>query len=61
VIYDLLGQEVATLVEGTMEPGYQQVVWDSKDQRGRSVPSGIYVARLVTAEYAKSIRLVLLK
>jgi hypothetical protein len=61
VIYDLLGQQVATLVEGVMEPGDHQVVWDSTDQVGRSVPAGIYVARMVTPETTKSIRLVLLK
>ncbi|MFC1583780.1 FlgD immunoglobulin-like domain containing protein [Candidatus Neomarinimicrobiota bacterium] len=61
VIYDLLGQQVATLLEGMMEPGSHQVVWNSKDQEGRSVPAGIYVARMVTPQYAKSIRLVLLK
>jgi hypothetical protein len=60
-IYDLLGQQVTTLVEGTLESGYHQVVWDIKDQEGRSVPSGIYVARMITPAYTKSIRLVLLK
>jgi hypothetical protein len=60
-IYDLRGREVARLAEGTMGPGYHHLIWDSRDKGGRSVPAGIYIARLVTAEYAKSIRLALLK
>lgn len=60
-IHDLLGQEIVRLVEGSLQAGSHRVVWDGKDQRGRSVPSGIYIARLITPEYARSIRLVLLK
>jgi hypothetical protein len=60
-IYNLRGQEVARLGEGTMVQGYHHLAWDGRDQRGKSVPGGIYIARLVTPEYAKSIRLALLK
>ncbi|MEE9161919.1 MAG: T9SS type A sorting domain-containing protein [Candidatus Neomarinimicrobiota bacterium] len=31
------------------------------DLRGREVPSGLYIARLATPEYTKSIKMVLLK
>jgi hypothetical protein len=56
VVYDLLGREVARLVDGYSEPGYHQVNWNGQD-----FPSGIYLARLVTPEYSKSIKMVLLK
>jgi len=42
-------------------PGYHQVQWDGKTISGRSVPSGIYIARLATPEFRKSMKLVLLK
>ena len=68
VIYDVSGREVARLVDGIQPPGDHQVQWAGKDQSGRNVPSGIYIARLlvpskagVTPEYAKSIKMVLLK
>ncbi|MFC1547230.1 FlgD immunoglobulin-like domain containing protein [Candidatus Neomarinimicrobiota bacterium] len=61
IVYDLLGQEVARLVEGGLEPGYHQVQWDGKDARGSNVPSGIYIARLTTPAYTNSLKLVLLK
>jgi hypothetical protein len=55
-LYDLLGREVAPLVEGYIQPGMHEVVWD-----GGSFPSGIYLAQLVTPGYSKTIKLVLLK
>jgi hypothetical protein len=55
-IYDLLGREVTTLVEGYTQPGHHETVWDAATQ-----PSGIYLARLATPGYSKTIKLVLLK
>ncbi|UCH63251.1 MAG: T9SS type A sorting domain-containing protein [Fidelibacterota bacterium] len=60
-VHDILGREVVRLVESYMEPGYHYAQWNGRDQLGRSVPSGIYIARLVTTEYSKSIKMVLLK
>ena len=42
-VYSLLGQEVATLVDGVMEAGYQHVVWNG--QTGK-VSSGVYFYRI---------------
>ena len=68
VIYDVSGREVTRLVDGIQPPGDHQVQWAGKDQSGRNVPSGIYIAQLlvpskagVTPEYSKSIKMVLLK
>lgn len=60
-VYDLLGREIAPLVDRPMLKGYQQVIWNGRDRSGNSLPSGIYIARLVTPEYSKSIKMVLLK
>ena len=59
--YDLLGREVALLARDRREAGYHQVIWNGKTATGREVPSGIYIARLVTPEYRKSIKMLLLK
>ncbi|MCH8838993.1 MAG: hypothetical protein IIA60_14560 [Candidatus Marinimicrobia bacterium] len=71
VVYDLMGREIERLVEGPTGPGYHQVIWDGRDRRGRKVPTGIYIARLlatptsasavVAAEYRMSIKMLLLK
>ncbi len=56
ILCDILGREVARLVDGYVEPGYHEVQWN-----GRELASSIYIARLVTPEYSKSIKMVLLK
>lgn len=61
IVYDILGREVARLVDGYMEPGYHQTQWNGRGKDSRELPSGIYIARLVTPEYTKSIKMVLLK
>ena len=45
-IYNLLGQEVRTLVDEVQEPGYYAVTWDGKESDGRQAASGIYFYRL---------------
>lgn len=42
VIYDLLGKEVSTLVDGHRSAGYHQAEWDAS-----SVSSGLYVCRIM--------------
>ncbi len=45
-VYDISGQLVRTLVNGTTEAGTHQVVWDGRDARGKTVASGVYLYRL---------------
>ena len=46
-IYDLLGRKISILDEGFAFPGIQpQLNWDHKDEFGKRVSSGIYVAVL---------------
>jgi len=46
-IFDLLGKEVVTLVNDNQEAKYYKVIWDAKDRLGNSVPSGMYLYRIV--------------
>jgi len=46
VVYNLFGQRVRTLVFGNKKAGYHSVEWDGRDERGREVPSGLYLYRL---------------
>ena len=61
VVYDLLGRKIKQLVNEDLGQGYYDVTWDGQDKAGRQVPSGIYIARLVTPGYTKTIKMVLLK
>jgi hypothetical protein len=53
-VYDLLGREVATLVDETLAAGAYTREWDAT---GR--PSGVYFCRLQTAGYVETKKLVL--
>jgi hypothetical protein len=45
VIYNMLGQDIRTLLDGPIEAGYHKAVWDGTNDVGSSVASGIYVYR----------------
>jgi hypothetical protein len=41
-VFDILGREVSTLLNGNVTTGVHKVTWDGKDNIGRDVSSGIY-------------------
>lgn len=45
-IYNLLGQEVRSLIDDVQKAGYNSIVWDGKNNSGMNVSSGIYIYRL---------------
>ena len=49
-VYDVAGRQVATLFAGRQEAGLHSVVWNGVDDAGQPVSSGIYFARLITAD-----------
>jgi photosystem II stability/assembly factor-like uncharacterized protein len=55
-VYDLLGQEVAVLVDGERPAGIHSVVWDASTQA-----SGVYFYRLQADTFIDTKKLILLK
>jgi flagellar hook assembly protein FlgD len=45
-VYNVLGQEVARLVEGQQTAGYHEAIWDGRNIAGGIVGSGVYFYRL---------------
>jgi hypothetical protein len=45
-VYNVLGQEVARLVDEVRPAGYHTVVWNGKNGAGSSVSSGVYFFRI---------------
>ncbi len=45
-IHDVRGRRVATVIKGEAAAGHQMVLWHGRDDVGRPVPSGQYLARL---------------
>lgn len=60
-IYNILGQEVRTLVDEAKEAGYYTVTWDGKDAYGNNVASGVYFYRLTAGNFTATRRMVLMK
>lgn len=61
VVYNMLGQTVATLVDETLPTGSHTVVWDGTDDSGQAVATGVYFYRLQTDEFSQSLKMVLIK
>ena len=56
-VYDVLGREVATLVNGRLAGGEHKVVFGAKE-----LPSGVYIYRLTTSNgYSETRKLVLMR
>jgi flagellar hook assembly protein FlgD len=60
-VFNLLGQQVRTLVDGFKEAGSHEVVWDGTDADGRTVASGIYFYRFQAGDMTESRKMVLMK
>jgi hypothetical protein len=45
-IYDISGRLVRTLLRGAESAGARRVVWDGRDEKGRSVAAGVYFYKL---------------
>ncbi len=55
-VYNMLGEEVATLVDGLQVSGYRFVEWDAT-----GFPSGMYVYKLTAGDFAETKKLVLMR
>jgi hypothetical protein len=55
-VYDVLGREVATLVDRELAPGSYQIQFD-----GSNLPSGVYIVRLIAGSYSESRKMLLIK
>lgn len=55
-VYNILGQEVVTLVDEMKEPGYHTVTWDAGDRA-----CGVYFYQLTVGDFTATKRMILLK
>jgi len=60
-IFNILGQEVRTLVDKKQSAGYYQVFWNGRDNSGRDVSSGIYFYRLKAGDFVQTRKMVLIR
>ena len=61
VIYNLVGQPVRILVKGYQNPSHYTTTWNGLSDSGLPVSSGIYIYRLESASYVKTMKMMYLK
>jgi len=60
-VFDVLGRQVAKLLDRQLEPGQYQVKWDGKNSSGVKVTSGMYFYRLENDDRFEVKSMILLK
>jgi len=60
-IFDALGREITTLMEGYQKAGSHLVCWDGHDSEEQQVASGIYFYQLQAGEFDNSRIMTLLR
>jgi hypothetical protein len=60
-VFNMLGKEIRTLVDEIKPAGSFEVLWDSKDDLGQRVASGVYLYRLESRDFVQSRKMILLQ
>ena len=60
-IYDVSGALIRKAVAGDYDGGYNTEYWDGRDDEGRRVGSGVYVAILVSGEFYQARKFILVR
>lgn len=60
-IFNLLGEEIRSLVNEHKPAGDYEIYWDGRDQRGQRVASGVYVYQMKAGATLKSRKMMLLR
>jgi hypothetical protein len=61
VLYNLTGQEVASLAQGRREAGTYALRWDGRDAKGQELASGVYLYQLQAGTHSEVRKLLLLR
>jgi len=60
-VYNILGQNVSTLVNGVMNPGRYTMEWNATDEIGNPVASGIYFYELRSPSFISRKKMLLIR
>jgi len=61
VVYDLVGREVSTLLNGVEEAGEYTLAWEAVNREGTQLSSGIYLCRLLAGSRQKTLKMMALR
>ena len=60
-VFNIMGQEITSLVDGIQESGYYKILWNGTSNTDKPVSSGLYIIRMDTGVVSKSRKIILIK
>ncbi len=60
-IYNIKGQKVKSLVNEKLDAGAHQVLWNGKEESGKSASSGVYFYKIKAGNFEQTKKMILLK
>ena len=60
-IYDMMGREVRSLVNGSMDAGYHTALWNATNDNGNPVSAGMYIYTIQAGDFRQVKKMILLK
>jgi|GEM_PF-1583574 len=60
-VFSTTGERITTLVDGTLAAGMHEVIWDSRNENGLTVGSGIYFYKLQSNQQVMYEKMILVK
>jgi hypothetical protein len=60
-IWNILGQEIRTLVDEDKEAGFYTLQWDARDNLDRRVASGVYLYRIEAGDFRMTRKMLILR
>jgi hypothetical protein len=60
-VYNVMGQKVKTLVDGTMSAGHHSVNWNGRNEGGQAVAAGVYMYKMQAEGFTSARKLVVIR
>ncbi|MDZ7721832.1 MAG: T9SS type A sorting domain-containing protein [candidate division KSB1 bacterium] len=61
IVFNMLGQQVRTLVNESRKAGHYKLLWNGRDDLGRLVPSGVYFYKLKAGDLTAVRKMIMMK
>ena len=60
-IFNVKGEKIRTLVDGNFQVASHSVIWNGKDDLGRTAASGIYFYKMRSGSFTSTKKMILMK
>ena len=60
-IYDMMGRQVKTLINGSQTAGYKTIQWNATNNVGQPVSAGLYLYTIQAGDFRETKKMILLK